>query len=59
MTENSETLLGLDYGESNIGLAIGRNGYTQPLHIVSGKNEAEALKEISRIVFENKIDKVR
>lgn len=52
----SATLLGVDYGKTNIGLALGRNGLTTPLEIVSAKNIPTALTSINRIVIENKVD---
>lgn len=52
----SATLLGVDYGKRNIGLALGRNGLTTPLEIVSAKNIPTALTTINRIVIENKVD---
>lgn len=54
----NETLLGIDYGETNIGLAFGRNGLVHPLKTIPGKNQDEAIKEISRMVLENKVDKL-
>lgn len=47
--------LGIDYGDSNIGLALGNNNLASPLKIVSNKNQPSAINEISRIVVENKI----
>lgn len=53
----SETILGIDYGEGNIGLAFGRNSLVMPLKIISGKDSETAVHEISRYIYENKIDK--
>lgn len=50
-------LLGIDFGASNIGVALGRNGYTQPIKIVSAKDTTNAIVEISRLAFENKVTK--
>jgi putative Holliday junction resolvase len=47
--------LGIDYGETNIGLALGNNGLVSPLKIVSNKNPDTAINEISKIIIENKI----
>jgi len=47
------TILGIDFGNSRIGLALGENGFSVPLKIVTGKNWEEALREIQRIVQEN------
>lgn len=49
--------LGIDYGERNIGLALGRKGFVTPLSIISGANTMTAVHEISRIALENKIEK--
>lgn len=53
-----ELLLGIDYGETNIGLAFGRNGLASPLSIIPAKNEDEALREIARFAIENKVTKI-
>lgn len=47
--------LGVDYGEMNVGLALGNNGVVSPLKIISNKNSNSALYDINRIVVENKI----
>jgi putative transcription antitermination factor YqgF len=52
----SAILLGIDYGKTNIGLALGRNGLTTPIEIISAKNIENVLHKINRIVIENKID---
>jgi putative Holliday junction resolvase len=52
-----ETILGIDYGESNIGLAFGRNRFVMPLKIISGKDAETAVHEISRYIYENKVDR--
>jgi len=49
--------LGIDYGERNIGLALGRKGFVSPLTIVSGANSMTAVHEIARLALENKIEK--
>lgn len=48
-------LLGIDYGDSNIGLAFGRNGLVSPLRTISGKNKETVINELGRIIIENKI----
>lgn len=58
LDKKDETLLGIDYGESNLGIAFGRVGLVTPIKIVSSKNDGEAIKEISRLAIENKIDKI-
>jgi putative holliday junction resolvase len=58
MLKRDETLLGIDYGETNIGVAFGRAGLVEPLKIIPGKNLGEALKEISRAALEIKVNTV-
>lgn len=55
---NEEVVLGIDYGEKNIGIAFGKNKLVCPLKIVSGRNIQEALNEICKISIYNKITKV-
>ncbi len=55
MTGSDQTLLGIDYGEANIGLALGRNGLTSPLKTLSGKNEGWAIEGIVRTAIENRV----
>lgn len=50
--------LGIDFGETNIGLAIGNNGLTAPLKIISNKTMRDALFEINKVVIENKIGNI-
>jgi putative transcription antitermination factor YqgF len=52
-----EILLGIDYGERNVGIAFGRNGFVSPIKTISGKY-SEALNEISKIAIFNKITKI-
>ena len=53
-----EIVLGIDYGERNIGLALGHNGLTMPLHVVDARDSQQALSEINRLVRENKIKRI-
>ena len=56
MTENKDTIvLGIDYGETNIGLAFGRNRLVSPIKTVSGKNTPLAINEILKVVIQNKV----
>ena len=50
--------LGIDFGKTNIGLAIGRNGLVTPLEIIPGKNIENSLNQISRTIIENKVTKI-
>lgn len=54
----NEILLGIDYGEKNIGIAFGNNTFVTPLKIISGKDTNTAIHEISRLVRQNKISKI-
>ena len=49
-----EKILGIDYGEVNIGLAFGINNLVSPLKVISGRNANTAISEISRYILENK-----
>ncbi|NMB91734.1 Holliday junction resolvase RuvX [candidate division WWE3 bacterium] len=53
---DSATILGVDYGRANIGLALGRNGLVTPLEVISAKNTNNALIRINRVVIENKVE---
>ena len=53
----SEYLLGIDFGSTNIGLSLGKNGLVMPLRSISGKNEVAAIDEINRTAIENKVTK--
>ena len=54
----NEKLLGIDYGETNIGLAFGTAGLTMSLTPISGRNDDTAISEITRLAMENKVAKV-
>ncbi len=58
MTAEKETLLGIDYGSANIGLAFGKEGVVAPLKVVDGKNAESALDELTRIILENEVDRL-
>lgn len=55
---SDQLILGIDYGETNIGLAFGRNNLVMPLTTISGKNDFAAISEIVRYTMENKITKI-
>lgn len=56
--QKEDFLLGIDYGETNIGLAFGRNGLVSPLKVINGKNTNTAIVEISRLLRQNHIQKI-
>jgi putative holliday junction resolvase len=49
-------LLGIDYGDKNIGLALGKDGLVSPLKTVTAVHLPTALHEIMRLAFENKVE---
>ncbi|HSX39833.1 MAG TPA: Holliday junction resolvase RuvX [Candidatus Saccharimonadales bacterium] len=51
-------LLGIDYGDTNIGLAFGASGLASPLKTVSGKNPQTAIHEIAALAINNKVTKL-
>lgn len=51
-------VLGIDYGETNIGLAFGRAGLVTPLRVVPGKNPHTAVSQIARVMKEYSISRV-
>lgn len=51
----NEPLIGIDYGEKAIGLALGRSGLATPLTTVNGTNLNSAFNEIVRYAIENKV----
>ena len=53
---NEKSILGIDYGETNIGLAFGRGGEVSPLRVISGKNPHTAISVIGRVIIEHDID---
>lgn len=48
-------ILGIDYGDSKIGLAIGRNGFVMPIETLKNTDEMASIHKITRIIYENKI----
>lgn len=54
--QKSKTVLGIDYGQTNIGLALGVNNLAVPLRSINGKNWNEAISNINKVIIENKID---
>ena len=54
----SETFIGLDYGTSKIGVAIGRNNLVMPIDEIKNTNELSSVHHIIRIIYENKVKKI-
>ncbi len=48
-------ILGVDFGKSRIGVALGEEGYVEPLKIISGKSWKEFVNELKKIIEENEI----
>lgn len=57
-TQNDEILLGIDYGETNIGLAFGRAGLATPLRVINAKNRDSAINEIVTYTLENRVNRI-
>ena len=53
-----DTALGIDFGNTRIGLALGKNGTCTPLTIIQGKNWDTALFDIKKIIDKNYISLV-
>lgn len=54
----TNTLLGVDYGASRIGVAFARGNAIAPIETINTKNENFAIQEIARYCVENKVEKV-
>lgn len=50
---SSKTYIGVDYGDSSIGVALGRNGAVLPLKIIDGRNQNSAISELTRVSLDN------
>ncbi len=49
-------LLGIDYGNKNVGLALGRDGLVAPLKTLTSAHTQTLLHEIMRTAIENKVE---
>lgn len=59
MNSNSEEiLLGIDYGDSNTGLAFGRSGLAAPLEAFTSKDPENLIAHIGKLVITNKVTKL-
>ena len=58
MTDTEEMLLGIDYGETNTGLAFRRVGLVLPLEVLNSKNDDFLISEIARAVADHRITKI-
>jgi len=52
----NKSYIGIDYGTSNIGVALGKNGFVTPLKIIRGKSTNAAISELIRAALENKAE---
>jgi len=53
-----EIVLGIDYGNKNLGLAFGRDGLVKPLKVVSGSDMPALMHEITKFTFDNRVTKI-
>ncbi len=58
MNGPEEIILGVDFGEKTIGLALGRNGLTSPLKIIQDGRDLTAINEIYKTALFNKCAKI-
>jgi len=58
MSGLEEIILGVDFGEKTIGLALGRNGLTSPLKIIQDGRDLTAVNEIYKTALLNKCAKI-
>lgn len=56
--EDKEILLGIDYGNKNLGIAFGRDGLVKPLKVLKAEDMPALLHEITKFIFENKVTKI-
>jgi putative Holliday junction resolvase len=55
MTPKKEDyLIGVDYGSTNIGVALGKNALVNPIKIIEAKNLQNAIADLTRLSIENK-----
>lgn len=54
MPKKEDYLIGVDYGSTNIGIALGKNALVVPVKIVDAKNLQSAISSLVRISIENK-----
>lgn len=56
----NDIVLGIDYGETNTGLAFGRisNGLTSPLEVLDSRDVEALIAKIGRYVVENRVTKL-
>ncbi len=55
-TTEEKNYIGIDYGDTNIGVAIGKNGFVTPLKIINARNQNAAISELIRLGLENKAE---
>ena len=51
-------LLGIDYGEKRIGLAIAENSWAKPIGILVNKSKQESINNIKNIIERENIKKI-
>lgn len=51
-------ILGIDYGRSKVGLAVGESGLAEPLKVIHYKSNESLCEEINRVVEAENIEKI-
>ena len=51
-------ILGIDYGEKRIGIAIAQGGWIKPLDVIINESKEKAIKQIEQLIIQNKVENV-
>jgi len=51
----TDTFIGIDHGEENTGIALGRNSLVTPLEVISSKSDGTLIHTIIKLGMENKV----
>lgn len=51
-------ILGIDYGRAKIGIAVGVNGFSEPLKVVRVENFADAVSKVKKLIETENPEKV-
>jgi len=51
-------LLGIDYGDKKIGIALSKDSWIKPLKVIKNISEKHVFKEVQDLIDENNINKV-
>ena len=57
MSKSTETLIGIDYGNKKVGIALGRGGFVVPIKTLSNSQVMGYIHELIKIGHENNVTK--